>query len=102
MKEVTQLQRGASEVRTDPARDWARTVSFCSHCGRRPEREVDSRVCASCSMGLLLQSDAHDAPSEGAAFLVVDDSMSVCGVSASAELLLATTEANAVNRHLTA
>ena len=61
----------------------------------------DSRVCESCNLGLLLQAEARDAPPQNGAFLVVDDSMSVCVVSASAERLLATSETDAVNRHLT-
>jgi hypothetical protein len=101
MAQVSPLHRGASELRTDPLEDSPPAVSFCSHCGRRPEREVESRVCVSCSMGLMLQSGAQHAPSEGDAFIVVDSSMSVCGVSASAERLLATSETDAVNRHLT-
>jgi len=101
MQEVSPLRHGASELRADPLEDSTPPVSFCSHCGRRPEGAVESRVCASCNLGLMLQAGARDAPSEGDAFLVVDSSMSVCGVSASAERLLATSETDAVNRHLT-
>ena len=41
------------------------------------------------------------APGPGDAFLVLDDSLSVCAVSAEAERLLATRETDAVNRHIT-
>ncbi len=76
-------------------------VSFCGHCGSRPEQETDSRVCSSCGLGLLLETSASAAPDAGGAFLVIDSSMAVCAVSAAAEELLATRETEAVNRHLT-
>jgi hypothetical protein len=80
-------------------------VSFCSHCGARPETGDTSypisRVCASCGLGLLLESAADVAPAAGDAFLVLDGSLSVCAVSAAAETLLATQETDAVNRHVT-
>jgi hypothetical protein len=76
-------------------------VAFCSHCGAHPEHELESRVCANCSLGLILQANAELAPNEGDAFLVIDDCMSVCAVSATAERLLAANETDAVNRHVT-
>ncbi len=89
-------------VPTEPLRRTAdERVLFCGHCGKRPEREPESRVCSSCGLGLLLQSSAEAAPHEGGAFLVIDSSMAVCAVSAAAEELLATQETEAVNRHLT-
>jgi hypothetical protein len=76
-------------------------VLFCGHCGKRPEQEADSRVCRSCGLGLLLETSAQAAPAEGGAFLVIDSAMAVCAVSAAAEQLLATSETDAVNHHLT-
>lgn len=62
---------------------------------------MTSRVCRSCELGLVLEAGGAAAPAEGEAFLVLDGSMSVCAVSAEAERLLATSEIDAVNRHLT-
>lgn len=88
---------------TDP--DRAPRIHFCSHCGARPHSaDTDartSRVCDSCGFGLLLEASEATAPTKGGAFLVLDDSMSVCAVSAEAENLLATCETEAVNRHVT-
>jgi hypothetical protein len=84
------------------APETAPTVSFCSHCGARPMSETSaSRVCERCALGLMLQSGADVAPSEGDAFLVLDSSLSVCAVSGAAERLLAARETEAVNRHIT-
>ena len=58
-------------------------------------------MCTSCELGLLLTAGADVAPSPGAAFIVIDSSMSVCAVSGPAETLLAVSETDAVNRHLT-
>ena len=80
-------------------------ISFCSHCGERPESERDfgsaSRVCDSCGLGLLLEASTTTAPDKGGAFLVLDSTMSVCAVSSEAERVLATRETEAVNRHVT-
>ena len=85
-----------------PPEPVAPSVSFCSHCGARPETtDALSRVCSECELGLLLESDAEVAPAAGGAFLVVDSSLSICAVSAAAEELLATRETDAVNRHVT-
>jgi hypothetical protein len=80
-------------------------VWFCGHCGVRPSLPgppaTDARVCGSCGLGLLLETSAEGAPGAGEAFLVLDSSLSVCAVSSGAEQLLATTETEAVNRHVT-
>jgi hypothetical protein len=78
-------------------------VSFCSHCGETPDEHVDPerRVCPSCELGLLLQAGADVAPRKGDAFMVLDGSLAICAVSASAERLLVTCETDVVNRHLT-
>ncbi|HJS93826.1 MAG TPA: PAS domain-containing protein [Solirubrobacteraceae bacterium] len=81
-------------------------VAFCSHCGARPTpppnvpAATQSRVCASCGLGLILESPADAAPSAGDAFLVLDHSLAVCAVSEAAERLLATSEPDVVNRHV--
>ena len=80
-----------------PERDQA---YFCTHCGEPPSAEPPQRVCDRCGLGVVLQADAGLAPSPGAAFLVVDDQLRVCGLSAAAEDLLHVSEINAVNRPL--
>jgi hypothetical protein len=82
----------------------APTVLFCGHCGAEPtaaEASSPTRVCARCGLGLLLHCSADVAPAAGDAFLVIDDSLSVCAVSATAEKLLATLETDAVNHPIT-
>jgi hypothetical protein len=81
-------------------------VSFCSHCGTRPApakttQLPSSRVCDDCGLGLLLEARADVAPNEGDAFIVLDRALAVCAVSHGAERLLATSEPDAVNRHVT-
>jgi hypothetical protein len=84
----------------------APTALFCSHCGTRPAASgnaVDaavSRVCGECGLGLILEAAEDVAPDAGDAFLVLDRALSVCAVSRSAERLLATSEPDAVNRHV--
>jgi hypothetical protein len=90
-------------VERDPA---APSVSFCSQCGTRRLTADDapdapaSRVCDACSFGLMLQAGADVAPDTDDAFLVLDQSLSVCAVSRAAERLLATSEPDVVNRHI--
>lgn len=82
----------------------APSIPFCSHCGARPaaaSHSPNSRVCGTCGLGLILESGADIAPKAGDAFLVLDRSLSVCAVSQAAERLLATSEPDAVNRHIT-
>ena len=82
------------------------SVAFCSHCGTRPSASTNhatagSRVCGECGLGLILEAGEDIAPHTGDAFLVLDRALSVCAVSRGAELLLATCEPDAVNRHVT-
>jgi hypothetical protein len=49
----------------------------------------------------MLESREDIAPRPGDAFLVLDRALSVCAVSKAAEQLLATSEPDAVNRHVT-
>jgi hypothetical protein len=57
-------------------------------------------VCATCGLGLILESRADVAPSSGDAFLVLDRTLAVCAVSEAAERLLAASEPDVVNRHV--
>jgi hypothetical protein len=88
-----------------PGERRAPTVWFCGHCGARPDIDGTSapaeRVCTDCNLGLLLQAGDDAAPAPGAAFMVLDGTLSVCGLSEEAERLLATSETEAVNRHVT-
>jgi hypothetical protein len=99
--------RGALAVvrAPNPQRDAAPGVWFCSHCAAKadPPRSNDpgARVCSDCGFGLLLETSAEHAPDQGGAFMVLDRWLSVCAVSAAAERLLATSETDAVNRHVT-
>lgn len=75
---------------------------FCGHCGERAQDSpAASRVCPRCRLGLLLHAGPALAPRGGEAFLVLDEGLAVCAVSERAERLLAITEPNAVNRHVT-
>jgi hypothetical protein len=97
--------RAALAVVPSPEREADPTIWFCSHCAAQPETpaggEPESRVCDDCGLGLLLETSTEAAPAPGGAFIVLDRSLAVCAVSASAELLLATREIDAVNRHVT-
>jgi hypothetical protein len=82
----------------------ARTVTFCSHCGAEPAADAvigTTRVCGACGLGLLLQAGSDAAPAAGDAFVVTDETLSVCAVSAGAEQLLATMETDAINHPIT-
>jgi hypothetical protein len=88
-----------------PVSEPVESVWFCSHCGAQPpdyvHDEQHSRVCEACGLGVMLEAAADAAPPQGGAFIVLDRSLSICAVSASAERLLATCETDAVNRHVT-
>jgi hypothetical protein len=101
-------------------------ILFCGHCGRivqdRPDRPAPvaqltdrpsplahladrpspaSRVCDACHLGLLISAPRDVAPHPNDPFLLVDGSLSVCGLSRTAEKLLTVDEADAVNRPIT-
>ncbi len=79
-------------------------VHFCGHCATAALVEVAdpaSRVCGRCGLGLLIGAQPELAPGAGDPFVLVDSTLSVCGVSAQAEQLLDVSETRAVNRHLT-
>lgn len=96
--------RAALSLVPDYTTDPGPSVWFCSHCAARPELEdtdVPSRVCGECGLGLLLETRADAAPPNGGAFMVLDQSLTVCAVSAAAERLLACPETDAVHQHIT-
>jgi hypothetical protein len=78
-------------------------VSFCGHCAMQPEpvaQAQPSRVCGHCGLGLVLQATIDLAPRPDEPFLVIDTTLSVCAVSAAAEVLLGIDETQAVNKHV--
>jgi hypothetical protein len=88
-----------------PDEAGAPRVYFCGHCATKPDpNDINppiSRVCPTCGLGLLLECGADVAPTPGDPFLVLDGSLSVCAVSAAAEVLLGILETDAVNHHFT-
>jgi PAS domain-containing protein len=91
------LVRGALEVPVQ----WS---WFCGHCAApAPGGEAPAptaRVCGSCGLGLLLETRQDAAPDPADAFLIVDGSMHVHGLSRNAERLLGLREDAVVNRPL--
>ncbi len=103
VERTARSDRPALRLVTPQAEPAAPSVPFCSHCGDRPTAPPNtpaSRVCGSCGLGLILEAAETIAPSAGDAFLVLDRALSVCAVSRGAERLLATSEPDAVNRHI--
>ena len=77
-------------------------VSFCGHCGVRPMGgDVNSRVCESCHMGMIVSAPESLAPEVHEAFIIVDGKLQICAVSRQAELLLGAPEADIVQDRLT-
>jgi PAS domain-containing protein len=84
-------------------------VMFCGHCGvlvedrpDRPDRPApSSRVCGECSLGLLISAPRNVAPNVSDPFLLVDGSLSICGVSRLAERLFTVEESEVVDRPVT-
>lgn len=89
------LVQGAQEAPIE----W---VWFCGHCAApSPKGSAPApvaRVCNSCGLGLMLEARSEIVPGDKDAFLVVDSSMLVQGVSRRAEQLLAMDEEDAINR----
>jgi hypothetical protein len=75
-------------------------VLFCGHCGHPAGEASASRVCRRCHLGLLVGAPPTLAPRPDDAFLLVDSTLSVCGVSSVAESVLDVAETQAVNRHV--
>jgi hypothetical protein len=85
-------------------RDRQPDVHFCGHCGHAAVVDIaqpSSRVCSRCELGLLIGAPPDLAPAPGDPFLLVDSTLSVCGISGLAEELLGVVETEAVNRHIT-
>lgn len=76
-------------------------VWFCGHCsapapgGAAPAPVA--RVCHSCGLGLMLEARSEIVPDSETAFIVVDSSLLVQGVSRHAEQLLSLEEETAIN-----
>src|SRR3954467_4457094 len=78
-------------------------VHFCGHCGRAAAIDIPappSGVCGGCALGLLIGAPPALAPAPSDPFLLVDSTLSVCGMSGLAEELLGGSETAAVNRHV--
>ena len=71
-------------------------VLFCGHCGRAAAADdgpdPGARVCTRCNLGLLIGAPPELAPSPVDPFLLVDSTLSVCGVSGMAEEVLQVSE----------
>lgn len=78
---------------------------FCGHCAAPAPGDQapapTARVCRSCGLGLLLETRQDAAPDPADAFLIVDGSMRVHGLSRHAEQLLGVREDTVVNLPLT-
>jgi len=77
-------------------------ILFCGSCGHAHEGDIQpaSRVCSLCDMGLLIGAQPTLVPAPDEPFLLVDTTLSICGVSAAAEELLSIAETDAVNHHV--
>lgn len=74
---------------------------FCGHCGRPPADELSAkRVCERCGLGLYIGAQPELAPKPADPFLLIDGTLSVCGLSRQAEKLLLVEETDVVNRHV--
>ena len=91
------LVHGAAVAPAEVEWSW-----FCGHCAAPSPSSSPppptARVCASCGLGLLLETRADTAPGPRDAFLVIDTSLLVQALSRRAQALLELTEAEAVNR----
>jgi hypothetical protein len=78
---------------------------FCGHCAAPAQGDAPpaptARVCRSCGFGLLIETRSDAMPERSDAFVIVDASMRVHGLSQQAEQLLGLREDVAVNRPLT-
>ncbi len=89
------LIRGSPE----PPAEWG---WFCGRCAApAPDGAAPApyaRVCRECGLGLLLETRRDATPEAHQAFLVVDSTLLVQGLSRRAERLLGVVEEHAVNR----
>jgi PAS domain-containing protein len=67
------------------ARDVEERVGFCSYCGRFGGGQ---RVCPSCGLGVLLETDATALRNPGAAFVIARADGRISAVSQAAEKML--------------
>jgi PAS domain-containing protein len=74
---------------------------FCGHCAAPAPTSAppspSARVCASCGLGLLLETREDALPQANDAFLVVDSSLLIQAMSREAQSLLGIEEERAVN-----
>jgi hypothetical protein len=89
-------------IETSPQDEPVEWVWFCGHCAApAPPEEAPApvaRVCSSCGLGVMLETRSDLAPGDRDAFLVVDETLLVQGMSLRAEQLLAIDEERAINR----
>jgi PAS domain-containing protein len=75
---------------------------FCGHCAAAAPGDAPpaptARVCRVCGLGLLLETRSEVLPTDRDAFLVIDSALSVQAMSRRAQVLLAVSEEDAVNR----
>ena len=97
--------RGFHVVGSPAPAEAAPRVVFCSHCAKSPPGgvapEVGSRVCTSCGLGLLLEAPEALAPKARDAFITIDKSLAVQGLSKRAEKLLGLREIDALDKRVT-
>jgi hypothetical protein len=74
---------------------------FCGYCAAAPADGLvpspSGRVCASCGLGVMLETRADAIPTDRDAFLIVDDRLLTQAVSRDAQRLLAITEPEAID-----
>ena len=102
MRGTTGLRPALKLVKSAAAAEPVEFAWFCGHCAapsrdERPPAPV-ARVCRSCGLGIMLETRADIAPSHRDAFLVIDSTLLVQGMSWRAETLLGVTEDSAINR----
>ncbi len=74
---------------------------FCGHCAASAPAGAPARaarVCRSCGLGLLIETRSEVVPTERDAFLVIDRALQVQAMSRGAQILLAVSEQEVVNR----
>jgi hypothetical protein len=93
---------GRNPLRPVDPEEPAPMALFCGHCGEHPVDEIAarSRVCLHCGLGLVLSARHDLAPGPADAFVVVDQTLAIAGVSRVAEELLNVTEPQALHRHV--
>ena len=77
--------------------------TFCSYCGYPPRgrwRERPHRVCRRCKLGVMLHTPAPDVPGHDDPFVILDERLTVQGVSRGAEAVLSVDEASCVDHSL--